>query len=60
MVSVPEVAIVNYGGDWVCTCGQQNSLWDACPCGQGGPCRDWVRGRCKYGDECRSAARVWL
>ena len=52
---VHTVAIVSYGGDWRCTCGAQNCLWDACPCGKGGPCRDWVRGRCKYGDECRWA-----
>ena len=51
--TVPQVRIVTYTGDWMCTCGQQNRLWDACDCGKGGPCRDWVRGRCKYGDECR-------
>lgn len=47
--------IVSYFGDWTCECGRQNRLWDTCKCQKAGPCRDWVRGRCKYGDECRYA-----
>ena len=48
-----QMRIVSYYGDWVCECGQQNRLWDTCACGQSGPCRDWVRGRCKYAAACR-------
>jgi len=57
--SVPEppkqqLRIVTYFGDWVCKCGRQGKLWDnPCSCGLAGPCRDWVRGRCSYGDQCR-------
>ena len=47
--------IVSYFGDWICECGTQNRLWDTCECGQAGPCRDWVRGRCKYAGACRYA-----
>ena len=45
--------IVSYFGDWQCECTAQNRLWDTCSCGKVGPCRDWVRGRCKYQDNCR-------
>ncbi|CAK0744637.1 hypothetical protein CVIRNUC_001563 [Coccomyxa viridis] len=51
--AAPKMRIVAYNGDWCCECGKQNRLWDTCACGQAGPCRDWVRGRCKYGQECR-------
>ena len=51
--SAPKMRIVAYNGDWSCECGKVNRLWDTCSCGQAGPCRDWVRGRCKYGQECR-------
>ncbi|KAK9864724.1 hypothetical protein WJX84_007033 [Apatococcus fuscideae] len=43
-----QTRIVSYYGDWLCNCGTKNRLWDACACGQANPCRDWVRGRCKY------------
>lgn len=49
-----EMRIVSYSGVWECTCGQLNSLRAACVCGQKGPCRDWVRGRCNHMDECSS------
>ena len=51
--AVPKMRIVSYFGDWICECGRQNRLWDTCKCQKAGPCRDWVRGRCKYNDECR-------
>ena len=51
--SAPKMRIVAYNGDWSCECSKVNRLWDTCSCGQAGPCRDWVRGRCKYGQECR-------
>ena len=49
-----QMRIVSFYGDWICKCGRQNRLWDHCPCTQVVPCRDWVRGRCKYMDQCRS------
>ncbi|KAL4853977.1 Inactive ubiquitin carboxyl-terminal hydrolase 53 [Chlorella vulgaris] len=45
--------VVGYYGDWLCFCGAGNKLWDTCACGQHPPCRDWVRGICKYTDGCR-------
>ena len=51
--SAPKMRIVAYNGDWSCECSKVNRLWDTCACSQAGPCRDWVRGRCKYGQECR-------
>ncbi len=54
--ALPKMRIVSYFGDWICECGRQNRLWDTCKCQKAGPCRDWVRGRCKYGDECRCRA----
>ncbi|KAL4433793.1 hypothetical protein ABPG75_000234 [Micractinium tetrahymenae] len=45
--------VVGYFGDWLCFCGEVNKLWDTCSCGQAPPCRDWVRGICKYVDTCR-------
>lgn len=50
-----EMRIVTYYGDWLCQCGCSNRLWDTCQCGQIPPCRDWVRGRCTYGNRCRFA-----
>eukprot|EP00887_Chlorella_sp_A99_P005124 scaffold25.g5124.t1 len=41
--------IVGFYGDWLCGCGEVQKLWDTCACGQQPPCRDWVRGICKYG-----------
>ena len=49
-----QMRIVSFYGDWICECGRQNRLWDHCQCTQVVPCRDWVRGRCKYMDQCRS------
>ena len=49
-----QMRIVSFYGDWICKCGRQNRLWDHCQCTQVVPCRDWVRGRCKYMDQCRS------
>ena len=48
-----EMRIITYYGDWNCHCGKINRLWDTCACGQIPPCRDWVRGRCTYGERCR-------
>ena len=49
-----QLRIVSYQGEWVCECGRKGKLWDnPCSCGLAGPCRDWVRGRCSYGDQCR-------
>ena len=47
--------VVSHAGDWQCECGAQSRLWDTCACGRVGPCRDWVRGRCKYQENCRCA-----
>jgi hypothetical protein len=55
---MPKLRIVSYFGDWLCECGRQNRLWDTCKCAKAGPCRDWVRGRCKYGDACRSVSPI--
>ncbi|KAK9809368.1 hypothetical protein WJX73_009107 [Symbiochloris irregularis] len=49
----PTMRIVSHFGDWQCSCGLTSRLWDACSCGRVGPCRDWVRGRCKYQEACR-------
>ncbi len=48
-----DMRIITYYGDWNCYCGKINRLWDTCACGQIPPCRDWVRGRCTYGERCR-------
>eukprot|EP00208_Stichococcus_sp_RCC1054_P002912 CAMPEP_0206142900 /NCGR_PEP_ID=MMETSP1473-20131121/18579_1 /ASSEMBLY_ACC=CAM_ASM_001109 /TAXON_ID=1461547 /ORGANISM="Stichococcus sp, Strain RCC1054" /LENGTH=3025 /DNA_ID=CAMNT_0053538067 /DNA_START=97 /DNA_END=9174 /DNA_ORIENTATION=+ len=50
--AVSSMRIVSYFGHWLCHCGKESALWDKCVCGQVGPCRDWVRGRCQYGAKC--------
>lgn len=33
------MAIIGWNGDWRCSCGSTNKLWDTCTCGQPSPCR---------------------
>jgi hypothetical protein len=34
-----EAAIISWQGDWQCSCGKSNKLWDTCQCGVTSPCR---------------------
>ncbi|EFN55227.1 hypothetical protein CHLNCDRAFT_134489 [Chlorella variabilis] len=40
------MAVIGWNGDWRCSCGSTNKLWDTCVCSQPSPCREYVRGNC--------------
>ncbi|KAL4450736.1 hypothetical protein ABPG77_001092 [Micractinium sp. CCAP 211/92] len=49
-----RVRVVSWIGEWVCPCGDRHFMQHPCSaCGYPSPCRDWLRGSCKYGTTCQ-------